>query len=311
MDGSGAGRRSARGREPARPAALAHSGGRGSREEVEHVAQAAAGSRRLGAELLGRRAGAVDPQRRIAVPGRADRVPAVAGDEQDLARRQAQRLRPERIGGGVGLVAAHRIDAEHRVEQLGQPRALDRHREHRRVTVGQHAGTHAARAQRLQHLAVLGEGAQVVVLVEQAVEVGRGRLQALQPQRVVQRRARQLPERPVEAAVAAAHRHQPRVLDLLVAPAAGDALAVAGVELLGEQRDAVDIEQRAVGVEQHRLRNGQCAGRALVHGVTVLAIGIAITRANGVGSLRQMRIIAAWTASSRSSPSSPSRPAAA
>jgi hypothetical protein len=55
-------------------------------EQGQHVAQAAAGVAGLGAQLFGRRAGAVDPQRGVAIPGGADGVPGVAADEQDLAR---------------------------------------------------------------------------------------------------------------------------------------------------------------------------------------------------------------------------------
>ena len=46
------------------------------------------------AELVERQAEAVDPERRVAEPGRADRVPAVARDEEDVAGRQAERAVP-------------------------------------------------------------------------------------------------------------------------------------------------------------------------------------------------------------------------
>ena len=67
-------------------------------EEGEDVVEVAADPGRLGAELVERQAEAVDPERRVAEPGRADRVPAVARDEQDVAGGKAERLRAERVG---------------------------------------------------------------------------------------------------------------------------------------------------------------------------------------------------------------------
>jgi hypothetical protein len=79
------------------------------------------------------------------------------------------------------------------------------------------------RLQRLQHLAVLREGRQVPVLVHQPVlglgARGRPSFSALNC-----RAAGQGPE----GLVGAAHRHQPGVFDLLVAPELGQALARAG-----------------------------------------------------------------------------------
>ena len=65
--------------------------------------------------------------------------------------------------------------------------------------------------------------------------------------------AGQVPERPVLAA----HRAQPGVLDLLVAPQHGEPVPVTGEELFGQQPDAVDVEQRAVRVEQHGAWHGR------------------------------------------------------
>src|SRR6202008_3284894 len=80
-------------------------------KETQDVAQARADARGRGVELFDRQTEAVDPQRRVAEPGGADRVPAVARDEQDVARRQVQRLRAERVGGGGGLYLSQRVHA--------------------------------------------------------------------------------------------------------------------------------------------------------------------------------------------------------
>ena len=50
-----------------------------------------------------------------------------------------------------------------------------------------------------------------------------------------------------------ADRDEPRVFDLLVAPHQGQRRAVAGKQLLGQQAHAVNVKQRAVGVEQDGL----------------------------------------------------------
>ena len=68
-----------------------------------------------------------------------------------------------------------------------------------------------------------------------------------------QRVLRERPERPVVRAVVAGG-HQPRVFNLLVAPQRGQPRALPGEQLLGEQADAVHVEERAVGVEE------DCAG---------------------------------------------------
>src|ERR1019366_279958 len=65
-----------------------------------------------------------------------------------------------------------------------------------------------------------------------------------------------------KAARLAAHRREPRVLDLLVAPEHAEAFAGTGKEPLGGDADAVDVEERPVRVEQHgakrrRRRSGQ------------------------------------------------------
>ena len=62
-------------------------------EEGEDVVEAGADPGRLRAEVVERQAEAVDPERGVAEPGRADRVPAVARDEQDVSGGKAERLR--------------------------------------------------------------------------------------------------------------------------------------------------------------------------------------------------------------------------
>ena len=78
-------------RQVERQLARVEAGGEG-REPVgfegQHIAQAAAGARRLGVEGLEREFESIDPQRAVTVPSRTDRVPAVAGNEQDLPGRQ-------------------------------------------------------------------------------------------------------------------------------------------------------------------------------------------------------------------------------
>ena len=101
------------------------------------------------------------------------------------------------------------------------------------------------------------------VLVHQPVLGGRIEREAQPQRRVAQPGAGQLPERPVALAIRAAHRYQPGVFDLLVAPEHAQRFAVAREELLGQQRDAVHVEQRAVGIEQHRA--GACRIGRLVH----------------------------------------------
>src|ERR1019366_9874172 len=65
-----------------------------------------------------------------------------------------------------------------------------------------------------------------------------------------------------KAARLAAHRREPRVLDLLVAPEHAGPFAGTGKEPRGGDADAVDVEERPVRVEQHgakrrRRRSGQ------------------------------------------------------
>jgi len=113
--------------------------------------------------------GAIDPQCRIAEPGGADGVPAVARHEKDLLRRHAERGRPERITGRVGLVAARGGDRKHRVDQPVQARTLDCGREHLRVAVAQDAAANSVGPQCLQDLAHFGKRRQVPVLAHQLV----------------------------------------------------------------------------------------------------------------------------------------------
>jgi hypothetical protein len=120
---------------------------------------------------------------------------------------------------------------------------------------------HAARLQRLQHVPVLRKGGQVPVLVHQTVFGGgvHGKAQPLRGK--AQTRAREVPERHV----AAAHRHEPRVVDLLVAPQRGQGVAAAREQLLGQQPDAVDVEQRAIGVEENGARSVHRAGHCIAN----------------------------------------------
>src|SRR4051812_35846487 len=104
-------------------------------EEAQHVAQAAAGARRLRAELLERQLVAVHPERAVAEPGRAQRVPGIAADEQHVLRRQAGGLRAEAIGLGMGLVFADGVDRQHVIEQVLEARAADRDAQHAGIAV--------------------------------------------------------------------------------------------------------------------------------------------------------------------------------
>ena len=93
---------------------------------------------------------------------------------------------------------------------------------------------------------------------------------------VAQRRAGELPKRlvnrrPLGAAAAAGH--QARVINLLVTPQQAQRLAVTGKQLLGQQADAVNVKQRAVGVKQHRTRKLGRAGSiksVFIHTKTLL-----------------------------------------
>src|SRR2546426_212486 len=136
-------------------------------QQGQHIAQAAAGVGGLGAQFFKRQLVAVDPERPVAKPGGGQCVPAVAADKAYLPRRQARRLFAQRVGFGGGLVGADAVGADDMVEQAVQPGRFDGHGQHGRVAVGQNAGDEAACFQRLQHLFVLGESAQMPVLVHQ------------------------------------------------------------------------------------------------------------------------------------------------
>jgi len=84
------------------------------------------GARGLGAQFLERQLVAVDPERAIAVPGRGQRVPAVAADEGDLPRLRRVARVPMPYASGMGLVLTHAVDAEHVIEQVFQAGAAHR-----------------------------------------------------------------------------------------------------------------------------------------------------------------------------------------
>jgi hypothetical protein len=146
------------------------------------------------------------------------------------------------------------VHADHVLQQTAEARALDGHGQHVGVAVAQDAGAHAARLQLRQHLVVLGKGAEVAVLVHQPLFGGRLQVQPQARRRVAQPGAGELPEGLVALGFApghGAHRHQVRVLDLLVAPQLRQRLALARKQLLGQQGHAVHVKQRAIGIEKH------------------------------------------------------------
>ena len=183
------------------------------------------------------------------------------------------------------LVLAHRVHADDVVEQAVEPGAAHRDAQHLRVAVGQDAGGDATGFQRAQHLVVLGVGAEVAVLVHQLVRLdidfGISQRQTVTNRYrfdgVDERRAGQFPERAVVRAVVAGG-DQTGVFDLLVAPEHTQRGPVPRKQLPGQQRDAVYVEQRAVGVEQHRARRSAVVtGRmGFVHAGTVFETSLSI-----------------------------------
>jgi hypothetical protein len=172
-------------------------------------------------------------------------------------------------------------------EQAAEASTLDGHAEHLGVAIGEDACRYTAALQLDQHIAVFGEGAQVPVLVHQALFGGAIERQTEPRRGIAQARARDLPER----LVAPAHRQQARVVDLLVAPQQRQAFAVAGKELLGQQADAIDIEQGAVGVEQNGARGASLA----LHGRNLFATQRGIKCPKRQGLMTSMQNPAPWT----------------
>jgi hypothetical protein len=146
----------------------------------------------------------------------------------------------------------------------------------------------------------------VPVLVHQLqFDLGReGELQALAG--VAQGGARQFPERLVIRAVVAGG-DQPRVFNLLVAPQHAQVLAVAWKKLFRSHAHAVDIEQRAVGIEEHSLRLLLPGRATFFHRPTLFdtceAINIKNIQEFGTKSIKSGdKPVPGWSTAGRSSP---------
>ncbi|CAN0621837.1 protein of unknown function [Burkholderia multivorans] len=253
-------------------------------EEGEQVGHAGAGAVGRRAELLGRRAGAVEPERRVAEPAGARHVPSVRRDEHDVARRGAERIGAERICGRARLVCAHRVDRQHAVEQAVHPGALDRDVEHLRIAVRQdrELRPRLSRAQLAQRGLRVGVARQARVLVHQPLLGGAVEREAERTGGKAQRVERDVPEWPVAAAGGVGQRAKLRILELLAPPQLRQPFAVAGEHLLRRGHNRMHVEQRAVCVEEDGSR-GKCRGgrhRVALHGqrsMTILLV-IAISK---------------------------------
>ena len=88
-------------------------------------AKAGAGRVGEGAELLGRLAETVDPERRISERLGARRVPARKGREEDLPAVNSEGALRHPVGTRVGFESAHAVGTERRLEEALEARVPD------------------------------------------------------------------------------------------------------------------------------------------------------------------------------------------
>ena len=220
----------------------------------------------LAGQVVVRRAGAVDPHGGEAEVRRAMRIPAVGRQEADLAGRHAAARLDQAIDARIGLEHLAVIDAQHRLEAVGQPGGLHHGVEHLGIAVRQDGEPHAGALQPVEHRRHLGEGIEREIGAHQLfTHDGIG--DAVRGEAMIERLAGHLPELCVGAHAVA----QPSVLDLLRPPHLGQRVGLRSDRgaMAGDRR--VEVEQRAVGVEHADLGAGEgavmnCSGRVMTVG---------------------------------------------
>ena len=104
--------------------------------------------------------GPVDPEHPEAERQCAERIPWIGREEADRIRAARRTVRHEPIDPRIRLEHAHRLHAEHVVQQLRDPGRPHRIRQHARLAIGQDRPRHAPLAQRRQQRRHLGIGVQ-------------------------------------------------------------------------------------------------------------------------------------------------------
>ena len=89
--------------------------------------------------------GTIDPEDRETEGRSTERIPWIRRDKADRIRRQSKPVGSEPVDTRIRFEHAHRLDAQHVVEQSGDPGRSHRIGQHARLAVGQDGTCHAPR----------------------------------------------------------------------------------------------------------------------------------------------------------------------